>query len=330
MYLKTFRYCSPILVILLWVGLIGVLVSVEEELEWEVHPTIIYLIPIIGLSLWMGLISGYIPSILYDDNEKWPRQYAIFQVAIFALTYLRLEQKNTNEEEELYLEDFTEASHFLGTTFHKIFYQDGGFKLALESFGWCFVYYMLAMISFLFINDSHSTKANKDRKQPSLGFIVLRNFVLLVVLTGLSCLEDLENGDFGVYCEKFNPEGDFIAPFSVKKMNQNFATAWRRFHLPDLWLVRLSHSMLYPTIILLLTQRSIGRFLIWFMFIEIDFFHVLADTIHYVEGPELAWTRLEYQGGSDECYLNGYLMHTLLAYPLNFVYLVAPWGDRIQ
>eukprot|EP00957_Ditylum_brightwellii_P020901 1576143-Ditylum_brightwellii.AAC.1 len=50
-------------------------------------------IPIIGISIYLGLISGYLPSPLYERNERWPWEYAIFQVLLLILTASRLTRR---------------------------------------------------------------------------------------------------------------------------------------------------------------------------------------------------------------------------------------------
>ena len=60
---------------------------------------------------------------------------------------------------------------------------------------------------------------------------------------------------------------------------------------------------------------------------DIDFFHALADMFHYVSGPELAEDRLDFQNGSNDCYVNVNFVQTLAAFPLNFLYLTTSMGD---
>ena len=48
------------------------------------------------------------------------------------------------------------------------------------------------------------------------------------------------------------------------------------------------------------------------MFMEIDFFHMLADMLHYVSGPELAGQRLDFKGEPKDFYLE---THTVCGKP---------------
>jgi len=260
-------------------------------------------------------------------NERWPFQYATFQAVILFLTYMRLEKDETpkQDREVLYIDDFAYHSHFLGTNLYKVFYRKGGGYLLLKCLSYVCAYFFVAAVPSL----TMQINTKEDKKSP-LGIIVLRNSMILLLLTILFCWEDLEHGDFGSYCEEFNPELDFFGPFSMEEANENFALAWRKFHLPTLWFVRLSHAMLYPTIMLMLTQRNIGRFLLCFMFLEIDFFHLLADMIHYVESPAIAIQRLDYQGSPDGCFVSTYAIHALMAYPMNFLYLTTSFGDPVE
>ena len=57
---------------------------------------------------------------------------------------------------------------------------------------------------------------------------------------------------------------------------------------------------------------------------------MLADMFHYVSGPELAEDRLEFQGQETDCYVNVQFWQTMLAYPLNFVYLTTSLGDTSE
>ncbi len=169
-----------------------------------------YAIPIIGLGLWAGIISGWIPSFLYEKNEKWPFQHMIFQGVLLLLTYLQLERDkiSTKAKEKLYTDDLASYSTFLGTNLYKVFYGEGGGYLALQSIGCALVYLTAAFVPSQIIKMS-----GKEGKNVPLGTVFLRNFVLFLALTAFFSWEDLEEGDFGAYCEKFNPEGAFFGRF---------------------------------------------------------------------------------------------------------------------
>jgi hypothetical protein len=107
----------------------------------------------------------------------------------------------------------------------------------------------------------------------------------------------------------------------------DFVEAWKHFHPSYLMLVCLSHCILNPSILVLLTRRHLTLFFIWLIFIEIDFNNPLTDMFHYVSGPELAEDRLQFQGEDKACFVNVQFWQTMLAYPLNFVYLTTSLGD---
>ena len=141
---------------------------------------------------------------------------------------------------------------------------------------------------------------------------------------GVACnsyKEDLGRGDISTLCEKVNPEGAFLPPTmdQVKQSMIGFLEAWKTFHPAHLWGVRISHAFLYPTILIMLTRRSLSKFLIWFIFIEFDVFQLLADMTHYSSGPELANERFQYRQNESICYAGVATMQSILAYPMNFL-----------
>lgn len=179
--------------------------------------------------------------------------------------------------------------------------------------------------------DRHKSLRKWDDSNLPMPMIFLRNLAILMIVNYwfiYSSLFDPESLQ-GKYCEKhYNITVGFVAPdYSLTAIATEFADAWKEFHPSNLRLVRMSHSILYPSILLPLTRRRLTTFLVWMLFIEIDFFHLLADMFHYVSGPALAEDRLDFQGGSKMCYVNVHFVQTMLAYPLNFVYLTTSMGD---
>ena len=313
----------------------------------------LWMIPTLGLLLYMGLISGYVPSPLYNTGEVWPKQYAIFQLVFILLTALRLSGKHTcnsndkdddadDQEDYVYEKNFKELmqfTHWMGTNLHKLFFtEDGsenlvlsedGFDCVIEAFLW---FGASTMLSYL-VNHSPFEIIRKADESNYLSntFVFIRNLLLFSATNLFFIHENLsdEEESMNNYCRKeFGITPGLIAPdYPFSALASEFADAWKAFHPSHLTLVRLSHSILYPSVLLLLTQRRLTHFFIWLTFIEVDFFHLLADMFHYVSGPELAEERLEFQGQETDCYVNVQFWQNMLAYPLNFVYLTTSLGD---
>ena len=89
-------------------------------------------IPTAGVLIYLGLISGYLPSPLYDRNERWPRWYAVLQLAFLVLTASRLTGRsgygNQGDEEDdeydLDLKELASFTNWMGTNLHDMFYGD--------------------------------------------------------------------------------------------------------------------------------------------------------------------------------------------------------------
>lgn len=143
---------------------------------------------------------------------------------------------------------------------------------------------------------------------------------------------DLRYGIWGDYCKAqryYNRDyvstGFRYSPEPLQEILSEVVSKWKEFHPPHLWLVRLSHAIFYPGILLCLSQSDIYKFLIWAVFFQgIALNHAVADYIHVSQDVELAMLRLNYQGyGSGDCYLDSMTSETLLAYPLNLLYLIS-------
>ena len=312
------------------------------------------LIPITGMAIYVGLISGYIPSFLYDRNERWPKQYAILQLFFLVATAARLthspyvymeteddddyEYDQDLEDDDDYYEynqDFEELTTFshwldadLNTWFYKFFQEDAlgsAMELAAK-----LSYLGLAILLAKFVN-CHEKLYKWDDSNLAPPMLFVRNLALFMAIDYLficNCYFDPENNT-AKFCEKqYNITPGFAPPdCPLTDIVKEFTDAWKEFHPSNLRLVRISHSILYPTILLLLTRRRLTTFLVWVLFLEIDFHHLLADMFHYVSAPALAEDRLEFQGGSHNCYVNVQFLRTMLSYPLNFVYLTTSMGD---
>jgi len=309
------------------------------------------LVPVVGLMVYVGLISGHIPSPLYDRGDRWPREYAIFQLMLLVLTATRLtrsgdesvedsednEDSEDSEDDEDYDYDIEELATFtswLGSDLNKLFFK-GNLDLFTENFTEEMIYFGTAVtLSYAVtkIEWLHKLDASKHLPMP---LVFLRNFGLHVAITVAYIWNDMSDPEQSQYkfCrQEYSVVPGFVAPdYSMSRLTHEFAAGWKVFHLSDLWLVRLSHAILYPSILLLYTRRPLTMFFVWVFFIEIDFFHALADASHYVSGPDLAEARLDFQGGvQSACYLNVQVVQTLMAYPLNFLYLATRYGDTAE
>ena len=315
-------------------------------------------LPILGIASYVGIVSGYIPSPLYPRNERWPNLYVRFQILLLALTVLRLrrrraitslsdmeannnsltnmEEDDTEEDDDGYdnnLEELSEFTHWLGTNLHKLFYggAEGLFEF-VEAFGEEILFFLFAVVISKVVQRQSWLNSWDASETLSMPVVFLRNCILYTLISTFIIWEDYTDTDSGIqsFCHKeygMTTPG-WVAPnYTLAEMTSDFTEAWKTFHLSHLWLIRISHAILYPTILLTLSQRRFTTFLVWTLFNEIDVFHLLADMVHYVSGPELAEQRLEFQAEAKDCYINVPLFQTLFAYPMNFVYLTTPLGD---
>mmetsp|Transcript_3402 Transcript_3402/g.6298 ORF Transcript_3402/g.6298 Transcript_3402/m.6298 type:complete len:280 (-) Transcript_3402:218-1057(-) len=256
-------------------------------------PEALSLIPIAGLILYLGLISGYIPSPLYYRNEKWPKQYAILQLVVLIMTAARLtkysnspypdnDDDNEENEEEDYeykydLEELSQFSNWLGTSLHKWFYKhfkEDALEVVME-IGSEFIFLGLSIILAMVVNRNDRLRKWDDTNLP-MSKVFLRNFLIFISINVLFICETLlgPESSQGMYCEKtYNVTPGLIAPeYPISQLVTEFVDAWKVFHPSNLVLVRLSHSILYPSVLLLLTRRRLTTFIIWLLFTEIDFF----------------------------------------------------------
>ncbi len=308
-------------------------------------------IPIIGVVIYVGLISGYIPSPLYERNERWPRPYVIFQLMLLILTASRLtrrldddemmqEQEDDSEDEEYEydhdVEELTTFTFWMGNMLHKIFYrgEDGPIRELFDVLMEDLIGFVPFVVLFKFMIRYEWVQKIDESKNLSFPFVVARNCLIFLLTTVFCIWEDMndpEGGQYNYCMDHHKVTPGWVAPnYPVSTIVDEFTSAWKTFHTSDLWLIRLSHAVLYPSILLLLTRRKLSTFFIWLLFMEIDIFHMLADMVHYVSGPSLAEDRLNFQGGAKDCYLNVYLFQTIFAYPMNFVYLSTSLGDNPQ
>ena len=310
-------------------------------------------LPIIGIAIYMGLVSGYIPSSLYNRKERWPRPYAIFQVVLLALTIPRLTFRiHINNEEEAADDDddddgdyeydynvkeLSSMTNWMGQTLLQHFYEEDAVSNMLETAQVLLADNALCLVAIMMMAGLARRYGWAERivgaKNLPMSLVFCRNLALYVVITVWFVFEDLFDTESGLYkmcVNRFHTPPGWVAPdYPLGIMTYNFTEAWKRFHPSDHWLVRISHAILYPTILLVLTRRRLTTFLLWVLFFEIDIFHMLADMVHYVSEPELADMRLEFQGRHQECFVNVYVFETLFAYPMNFVYLATSWGDTV-
>ena len=226
----------------------------------------------------------------------------------------------------------------MGTNLHTFFFKEDGLEDLIEVIGEAVLWFIgSVMLSYLVDHSPFETLRKIDETiYLSKTFVFIRNLLLLFAINLYFIHTELSNdeGTMNNYChQEYSITPGLIAPdYPFSTLASDFASAWKIIHPSYLTLVTLSHSILYPsiTIILLLTKRRLTHYFIWLMFIEIDFFHMLADMFHYVSGPELAEDRLEFQGQETDCYVNVQFWQTMLAYPLNFVYLTTSLGDTSE
>ena len=306
-------------------------------------------LPIVVLSAFLGLVSGFIPSPLYRRGDTWPRWYVVVQLAMLCLTSLRLHHKESYEEDVHYDEDvdmdlFLDSISLMGNTLY-------GWRVVLKrSMKLIIVVLLVAVGKHMARNSSMKAPLHVKREMQKaavsstshggsvVGFVLvmMRNLPLFIAICIMFDYMDLRYGAFGddckaerYYSHDYVNGGFYFSPVPLKDILTEFASKWKEFHPPHLWLVRLSHAILYPSILLCLSQSDIYKFLIWAVFFQgIAVNHAVADYIHIADDPGLAELRLEYQDYSPgECYLDSRTSETLLAFPLNFLYLTTTFGD---
>jgi hypothetical protein len=181
----------------------------------------------------------------------------------------------------------------------------------------------------IFFND-HKEVTKKPKKLTPMWMIMLRNSVLFCALTIFFQWQEMEDGYRESYCPQHNPNKALFSDRPVSETMDTFLSAWKQFHPNHVKMVRVSHALLYPSILLVLSRRRMSDFIVWAVFVEIDMFHLLADMVHYISGPELAWSRLEFQESPDDCFLDTAFLNDILAYPTNFLYLTTGMGDTTE
>lgn len=339
------KYCFLILVGALSFAKFSVISDIIER------EGLLIVCPSVALSVYLGLISGWIPTPLYEGNEMWPRSYAILQLMFIVLTASRLTsrvcqppfpaiegiQDDDDDDDDYWeyknnMEELSDYSHWNGASLHEIFVHDNGkeqlfSKLILPKL----IIFALASAAAHLVNRIGFLH-RMDRTNMPMPFVFLRNLIFLICIELWFISKSFLSPESGhiEYCEKmYNTTTAFIAPdLPFSQIVSEFVTVWKVFHPSHLHWVRLSHSITYPAILLLLTRRRLTHFVIWMIFLEIDFAHLIADMFHYVADPELADERLSFQHGrASNCFVNVKLTRELLAYPVNFLSLTTSFGD---
>lgn len=303
--------------------------------------------PSVALSVYLGLISGWISTPLYEGNQTWPRSYAILQLIFIILTASRLTsrvckppiptiegiQDNDDDNDWEYknnMEELSDYSHWVGASLREILVDDNGKELFSQEILPKLILFALASAAGYVVNRSGFLRRIDETNLP-MSLVFLRNLTFLICIDLWFISKSFLSPESVhiTYCEtKYNVTPAFIAPdVPFSQMASEFASVWKVFHPSHLHWVRLSHSILYPAILLLLTRRRLTHFIIWMIFLEIDFAHLIADMFHYVADPELADERLDFQHGPHNCFVNVKLTRELLAYPVNFLYLTTSFGD---
>eukprot|EP00531_Pseudo-nitzschia_arenysensis_P015911 CAMPEP_0116145840 /NCGR_PEP_ID=MMETSP0329-20121206/16838_1 /TAXON_ID=697910 /ORGANISM="Pseudo-nitzschia arenysensis, Strain B593" /LENGTH=368 /DNA_ID=CAMNT_0003641533 /DNA_START=16 /DNA_END=1122 /DNA_ORIENTATION=+ len=336
------KYCFPILVGALSFAKFSVISDIIER------EGLLIVCPSVALSVYLGIISGWVPTPLYEGNEMWPRSYAILQLMFIVLTASRLTSRvcepplaaiegiQDDDDDDDYweyknnMEELSDYSHWVGASLHEIFVHDNGKQLFSQEILPKLIIFALASAAAHVVNRIGVLR-RMDRTNMPMPLVFLRNLMFLICIDlwfiSKSFLSPESNHI--EYCEKtYNTATSFIAPdLPFSQIASEFATVWKVFHPSHLHWVRLSHSILYPAILLLLTRRRLTHFVIWMIFLEIDFAHLIADMFHYVADHELADERLSFQHGPHNCFVNVKLTRELLAYPVNFLYLTTSFGD---
>ena len=97
--------------------------------------------PLVAFSVYLGIVSGWIPTPLYENSQKWPRQYATLQLAFLVLTASRLTSP-THPIENIHhdgdwiyknnLQELFEFSRLDGDPLHKYFINEDGKRLLFQ------------------------------------------------------------------------------------------------------------------------------------------------------------------------------------------------------
>ena len=56
--------------------------------------------------------------------------------------------------------------------------------------------------------------------------------------------------------------------------------------------------------------------------------NLLADMMHHISGPDLAWAELEFQYKPNDCFPYNELLGEIMACPVNFLYMTTGLRDR--
>ena len=324
------------------VGLAGVVSFAKFSVVSDIieREGLLILYPLAALSIYLGVVSGWIPTPLYDGNEKWPRQYAILQLVFVVLTALRLTSPTHSIGRTRYdddgnwmyknnLEELFEFSRLDGDSLHEYFVHEDGKQLFSQKILPKLILFALASAAAQVVNRFHFLR-RIDHTDLPITTVFLRNlFLLICVYLWIISNSILSPGNIA-FCEKmYNVTPGFIAPdLPFSQITYEFTTAWKLFHPSHMHWVRLSHSVLYPSILLLLTRRRFTHLILWGVFVGSHFALLIADMFHYVADPQMADERLDFQHEADSaCFVNVKLARELLAYPVNFVSLTTSFGD---
>jgi hypothetical protein len=101
---------------------------------------------------------------------------------------------------------------------------------------------------------------------------------------------------------------------------------WRLFHQPGFTMVRVSHAFTYLPVLICLYQRSAFAFAKWrvFMLFVPD---AVADWAHYLDSPEIAMQRLNFESGDLCAGIDRHFVRTVVSFPMNWVFLTTPLGS---
>lgn len=240
--------------------------------------------------------------------------------------------------EEASLEDVLDSIKIMGVSLYSL--TEASWRNIVEYY-WSDAIFVMCLVAFWFF---FKARFDKSSSSATLTFVIFRNLILFIVLNAMVRYIELATG--GIACQKELLSSDpsyslassnKIFPPSWKQEPQvimlevaDFFARWRQFHPPHLWLLRWSHALLYPMILLCLTRRKLSEFVAWLAFIVIlDLGDAAAGGMHIISDPELAEERLTYKGQTMRCYVvSSVLFSALLPYPLNFVYLSTPLGNQ--
>jgi len=103
---------------------------------------------------------------------------------------------------------------------------------------------------------------------------------------------------------------------------------WRLFHQPGFAIVRISHAFTYLPVLICLSQRSAFAFAQWrvFMLFVPD---AVADWAHYLDSPEIAMQRLNFESGDLCAGIDRHFVRTVVSFPMNWVFLTTPLGTGL-